>query len=747
MTMNDHFTLQPEENTGPLTAHTLRGEVLRVVFENDDKTYVVMKLIDSRNTEHTVVGNITGAYPGQDIEVTGRWENHQEYGKQLRAEHYRFLLPSTKEGIARYLASGVIPGIGPKYAQNIVDHFGEDTLEILDRSSGRLREVPGLGKKRIEQIRKAWQSQSRQKDIFIFLQSLGISPAYCMKIYKRYGDETPEKVRANPYALANDVDGIGFTMADRVAAAMGVEKNNIARLASGIHYTLGQLTAAGHTCYPRAELLRSAAETLEVTADEAAAGLERAAAARQVVLCPDPEYGELVYPRPLYAAEYGVPEIVVRLASAPRFAGQRLAKIPPRDDLSLSDEQQLAVKRVGASPLTVITGGPGVGKTTVIGEIVRRAKAARLKIMMAAPTGRAARRMYESTGFPAKTIHRMLKWDPAERRFVFDSANRLNCELLIVDEVSMLDAALAYSLFQALQPGTSVVLVGDADQLPSVGPGRVLHCFIESGIFLVTHLSKIFRQGAGSFIIRNAHRVNSGQMPEPGARGDELSDFYWIEQDDPEKVQELIRRLVDERIPERFGLRPVDDIQVLTPMNRGNCGTIGLNAMLQEILNGGSKPQFKAGERIFKTGDKVMQVANNYDKGVFNGDMGKIAHIDAHEKKFIVVFDSSQSVEYDMTEYDQLNLAYAITVHKSQGSEFPAVVMPLLSQHYMMLQRNLLYTGMTRAKKLLILIGSRRAVAMAVNNSRLEPRFTRLRERIMELMKTVPRGPRPAGDR
>ncbi len=734
--MTDNFTLQPEENNGPLTAHTLRGEVLRIVFENEDKTYVVMKLADSENVEHTVVGNISGVYPGQDIEVNGRWENHHEYGKQLRVEHYRFLLPSSKAGIARYLASGVIPGIGPKYAQNIVDHFGEKTLEILDNSSGRLREVPGLGKKRIEQIRKAWQEQSKQKDIFIFLQSLGISPAYCVRIYKRYGDEAPEKVRSNPYALANDVDGIGFTMADRVASSLGVEKNNAARLASGVNYTLGQLMAAGHTCYPRIELLRSAAETLEVTVDEAAAGLERAATARQVVVCPDEEYGELVYQRPLYIAEHGVPEIVVRLVRVPRFAGQRLTRVAARNDLNLSDEQQSAVEHVGGSPLTIITGGPGVGKTTVIGEIVRRAKAARLKIMMAAPTGRAARRMYESTGFPAKTIHRMLKWEPAERRFVFDASNQLNCDLLIVDEVSMLDAALAYSLFQAVKPGTSVVLVGDADQLPSVGPGRVLHSFIESGAFLTTHLSKIFRQGEGSFIIRNAHRVNAGQMPETiGGNGGELSDFYWIEQDDPEKVLEVIRRLVTERIPERFGLRPVDDIQVLTPMNRGNCGTIGLNAMLQETLNGGSKPQFKAGERVFKTGDKVMQIANNYDKGVFNGDMGRIAHIDAHEKKFIVIFDSNQSIEYDMTEYDQLNLAYAITVHKSQGSEFPAVVMPLLTQHYMMLQRNLLYTGMTRAKKLLILIGSRRAVAMAVNNSRLEPRFTRLKERIAELLR------------
>ncbi len=731
--MTDSFTLQPDDNGQSLATHTLRGEILRIVYENDDKTYIVMKLIDSANVEHTVIGNIVGAYAGQDIEVHGRWENHQEYGRQLRAEGYRFLLPSTKEGIMRYLSSGIIPGIGPKYAKNIVEKFGEKTLEILDNSSARLREVPGLGKKRIELIRKAWQEQSLQKDIYIFLQSLGISPAYCTRIYRRYGDETPDKVRENPYQLARDVDGIGFVMADRVASALGIEKNNIARLASGVNYTLGQLTSSGHTCYPKSELLKIAAETLEVSIEEAEAGLERAVLARQVIVAPDPEFEALVYQRLLYIAEHEVPKIIVNLARTSRFAGKRLGAVAPRDDLQLSDEQQLAVERVASSPLTIITGGPGVGKTTVIGEVVRRAKAARLKIMMAAPTGRAARRMNETTGQPAKTIHRLLKWDPAERKFVFDAHNQLNCDLLIIDEVSMLDAMLALSLLQAIKPGTSLILVGDSDQLPSVGPGRVLHSFIESGLFLVTHLSKIFRQGADSYIIRNAHRVNHGQLPETNPDPRRLSDFYWIEQDDPERVQDLICRMVTERIPERFGLRPIDDIQILTPMNRGNCGTVTLNNFLQEILNPGHKAQFKMGERTFKTGDKVMQTANNYDKGVFNGDMGRVAHINSHEKKFIVLFDSNQSIEYDMNEADQLNLAYAVTVHKSQGSEFPAVVMPMLTQHYMMLQRNLLYTGMTRAKKLLILIGSRKAVAMAVNNSRLEPRFTRLKELIKAL--------------
>lgn len=730
--MDNEFTLNVEENTSGLTTQMLSGEIIRVIYENEDKTYAVLRLVDHQGVEHTVTGNIFDVHAGRDIELCGRWDSHQEYGMQFRAESYRFLLPSTTEGIARYLGSGVIPGIGPKNAKSIVDRFGLQTLEVLSHSSGRLREVPGLGKKRIEQIRKSWQGQSKQRDTFIFLQGLGITPAYCVRIYKQYGDLAADKVRSDPYQLASDIDGIGFVMADRVAAALGVVKNDLSRITAGIDYTLEQLTMVGHVCYPKKLFLDAAAKTLEVTVDEVVTGLERSVAARRIVISPDQEHQELVYSRLLYAAEREVSKIAVRLAMAPKFAGLRLTRVRSLPKLQLSEEQLLAVERVGRSPLTIITGGPGVGKTTVIGEIVRRAKAAKISVYMAAPTGRAARRMFESTSCPAKTIHRMLKWDPIERKFVFGAEKQLLCDLLIVDEVSMLDSMLAWALLLAIKPGTSVILVGDSDQLPSVGPGRVLNSFIESGVFQTTHLSKIFRQGAGSHIISNAHRVNSGILPQRIQNGEKLNDFYWIEQDDPEKAIDIIRRLIAERIPERFGFKSLNDIQLLTPMNRGSCGTVNLNIVLQEVLNPGHKPQFKLGERVFKAGDKVMQISNNYEKNVFNGDMGRLAHINLSEKKFIVLFDSNQSVEYKLDEADQLNLAYAVTVHKSQGSEFPAVVMPLLSQHYMMLQRNLLYTGMTRAKKLLILVGSRRSVAMAVNNSRLEPRFTRLREFLLE---------------
>lgn len=737
--MNDELTLQEEETPGGLTTQMLSGEIIRVVYENEDKTYTVFRLVDRQGVEHTVTGNIFGAYAGRDIELSGHWESHPEYGRQFRADSYRFLLPSTPEGITRYLGSGAIPGIGPKNAKSIVDRFGAQTLEILSHSSGRLREVRGLGKKRIEQIRQSWQSHSRQRDIFIFLQGLGISTAFCMRIYRQYGDAAAEKVRANPYQLISDIDGIGFIMADRIAAGLNITKNAPFRIRAGINYTLDQLSAAGHVCYPKIDFLQFATKTLDVPMEEVVAELSCAVSSKQIVIIPDHEHGELVFSRLLYIAEHETSKIMVQLAMTKKFAGLRMAQIKTSPRLALSEEQFSAVMQVCREPLNIITGGPGVGKTTVIGEIVRRAKAAKLKTYMAAPTGRAARRMSESTGSPAQTIHRMLKWDPAARNFVFNAQKPLPCDLLIVDEVSMLDCLLAWSLFSAVKPGTSVILVGDADQLPSVGPGKVLNALIESQIIKTTHLSKIFRQGAGSQIIMNAHRVNAGVPPLRNRAKSELTDFYWIEQDDTEKTLDIIKKLVAERIPKRFGLNPVDDIQILTPMNRGSCGTLNLNAVLQDTLNPGLKPHFKIGERIFKAGDKLMQISNNYEKNVFNGDMGRLAHINFREKKFIVMFDSNQSVEYNMFEADQLSLAYAVTVHKAQGSEFPAVIMPLLSQHHMMLQRNLLYTGMTRAKKLLILIGDRRSVAMAVNNIRQAPRFTHLREFMIEKQQQITR--------
>ncbi len=710
-----------------LTQSTLRGEIARIVFANPENGYCVFKLTDAQGVEHTVTGTVGNAFSGQHIEAVGYWENHKEYGRQLRAEAVKFILPSTPDGICRYLSSGLIPGVGPKLAKCIVDHFGDKTLEIMDRFSSRLAEIPGFGKKRVEAIKEAWDSQKARRDIFIFMQSLGISPAYCQKIYNTYGNAAPDIIKNAPYKLADDVDGIGFILADRVASAQNIIKEDPERIAAGITYSLNQIKQSGHCCYPEEAFVKYAAELLDVNADAVHAGLQLAADHRRIMIVPTNETEKMVYERGMYRAETELPQLIGGLFAVRRHKGTAMLKIPPIKGQQFTDEQYRAVTNAAQTPVSIITGGPGVGKTTVIGEIVRRAKAARLKVYLAAPTGRAAQRLSETSGISARTIHRMLKWDPKEHKFAYGLSLKLPCDLLIVDEVSMLDVPLAVHLFRAIAPGTTVILVGDADQLPSVGPGEVLNDFISSGIFAVSKLTKVFRQGSGSAIITNAHAVNAGHMPELGSDDKNvLKDFYWIEQEEPEKAVELIVKMVCERIPERFGLNPMREIQVLSPMNRGSCGTVTLNEVLQEKLNGGHKPQFKVGERVFKSGDRVMQTSNNYDKNVFNGDMGRIVNIDQEAKVFTVNYDH-RPVDYEFFEVDQLALAYAITVHKSQGSEFPAVVIPLLNQHYMMLQRNLLYTAMTRARKLLVLVGSRKAVSMAVRNAIREPRHSLLR--------------------
>lgn len=726
---------QPEMSRS-LTENTLRGEVNRVVFESCDEAYSVFKIVDLQGVEHTAAGPVTGVYAGQGIEVTGSWENHKEHGKQFKVREYKFTLPATEEGLKRYLASGIVPGIGPKTAEAIVGHFGLKALEILDKYSSRLKEIPGLGKKKIEAIKKAWQEHAEKKEIHIFLQGLGITPAYCARIIKTYGDNAADAVMGNPYALADDVNGIGFLMADRVADKLGIGHKDIRRLKAGILYALTRLSQSGHSCCPEENFINYSCDLLGVDESGTRAGLEEAVSLNKAVIDDGLIPGmRMIYDRAMFKAETELPLLLDRIASSRRHYGQRLAKIKVvQSGAHLSEKQMSAVEAVSNWPLTIITGGPGVGKTTVVGEIVKKAFAAKIKVFLCAPTGRAAKRLSESSGLSAMTIHRMLKWEPAEKKFMHGIDSPLRCGLLIVDEVSMLDLPLAVCLFRALRAGTSVVLVGDADQLPSVGPGRILNDLIDSGIFPVTKLTEIFRQGAGSRIIFNAHAVNHGRMPELPeiSSKKELADFYWIEQEDPEKVLDIIRKMITERIPLRFGFDPLSEIQVLTPMNRGNCGTFAINKLLQESLNDGQKVVFKAGERLFKSGDRVMQIRNNYDKNVFNGDMGRIINIDHKALSFTVLYDSTR-VLYEFGEAEEIVHAYAITVHKSQGSEFSAVIIPLLTQHYMMLRRKLLYTGMTRARKLLILIGSRKAIGMAVRNSAEEPRYSMLIERLKKL--------------
>ncbi len=712
---------------GSALEHTLRGEVLRVLFSSADGEYTVLKLLENGCQERTLVGPLAGLVEGQEIEAVGRWENHKDHGRQLRVREFRAVLPSTEEGIRRYLASGLIPGIGPKYAERIVEHFGTDTLRILGNYSERLREVPGIGKKRIEEIRAAWQEHAGQRDVLVFLQGLGIGGALCARIINQYGAGAAEVVRTSPYRLAAEVRGIGFLSADRIAGKLGLAKDDPRRLAAGILHVLDQLALAGHVCYPREALLVEAAKTLEVTGEAAAEGLERACRAGRAVEVQsqgDPP-GLFVYRHNLLVEEQGLAEALEVLLRCPLPP----VRLPAADTgpayQRLNEAQRQAVDWAFQAPVSIITGGPGVGKTTVVGQIVALAQRLHLPIALAAPTGRAAKRMAEASSLAAQTLHRLLKWDAASYSFQHDPDRPLPCKLLVVDEVSMLDVSLACSLFRAVGAGTRVVLVGDRDQLPSVGPGSVLQDLIASGRIPVTQLTEIYRQSGEGRIIFNAHAVNHGRLPDirPVPRG-QPADFYWIEKDLPEEAADVIVRMVADRIPQSFGFDPREDIQVLAPMRRGSCGTETLNTRLQDALNP-KGAEFKHGEHRFRVGDRVMQTVNNYDKGVFNGDLGRIHDIQYAERIFHVAFDAGL-VEYEWADADEIALAYAVTVHKSQGCEFPVVLMPLLTQHFVMLERNLVYTGMTRARKLLIMVGSQRALAIAVGRSQSRRRWTRL---------------------
>ncbi|MBQ9772433.1 MAG: ATP-dependent RecD-like DNA helicase [Lentisphaeria bacterium] len=714
-----------------LTASTLRGEVEKVLYEREDGSYSVIVVKDAAAERHTVVGTMPGIAVGQGIKAEGKWEQHKEFGKQFRVLNYEYTLPVTNEGIIRYLASGIIKGLGKKNAEAIVEHFGAEALEVISNAPNRLMEIKGFGRKRVTAIKAIWKEDAARRDLQMHLQSYGISSAYFTRIYSVYGANAADRIKANPYNLASDIKGIGFLMADAIAAKMGIQKDDPKRMLAGITYTFTQVRSNGHVCMPKPDFIRYAAELLDVDEPKAEEALLSAEERFKATIRKSADGTDMVYEPGLLRCEVELPQLIAELSAISHHKGERMLTYDPLPGTLFSDEQLAAVKMAGFAPVSIITGGPGVGKTTVVSEIVRRAKLAGIKTFMAAPTGRAAKRMTETTGATAQTIHRLLRWDPEEKKFVHGVDCPLNCGLLIIDESSMLDIMIATALFRAIRPGTTVVIVGDADQLPSVGPGNVLNDLIDSRVIPVSRLTRIFRQGNGSGIIRAAYAVNTGIMPElkPVPGGPE--DFFWIEKEDPEDAADVIRRLVCDRIPKKFHFSPITDIQVLSPMNNGTCGTAELNKRLQELLNGEAKMRFKNGEKFYCLGDKVMQTSNNYDKGVFNGDSGLIKRIDNGKKRFYVEFDS-QTIEYEFHEADQLTLAYAVTIHKSQGSEFPAVVIPLLNQHFIMLRRNLLYTGITRAKKLMVLVGSRKAISMAVRNTAAEPRFSLLKERLLQ---------------
>ncbi|MBI3159893.1 MAG: ATP-dependent RecD-like DNA helicase [Chloroflexi bacterium] len=717
---------------------TLSGSVERITFYNQENGYTVLRLLpdqkglpaEARDGLVTITGNLPELAPGEHLTLSGEWTQHPRHGAQFNAQTLQQSRPATLEGLRRYLGSGLLRGIGPKLAERIVSHFGLETLDVIEKHPRRLREVADIGPKRSKIILEAWEEQKQIKDIMLFLHAHEVSTNLAVKIYKQYGDESLAIVQNDPYQLARDIYGVGFKTADKLARALGLPPDHPTRIEAGILYTLEEQVFEGHAFLPRPLLAEQAAALLGISPEQVEPALESLMAAERIRLDrlpldgqPAPETDNAVYLSLYYFAEVGAANRLQALAAA--LPG-RLADIPPLFTPltgDLSDEQRAAIHTALAQPVSILTGGPGTGKTTALKALMIAVESAGKRYALASPTGRAAKRLSEATGRPAATIHRLLDFSPM-RGFMHNAENPLSLDLLVIDEASMLDILLANSLLKAIEPGTHLLLVGDVDQLPSVGAGDVLRDLIKSGRFPVTRLSTIFRQAAGSHIIINAHRINQGQAPDFPKDG---NDFFRFPADTPEQAADWVVDLVTGRIPERFGLDPLRDIQVLAPMYRGPAGITLLNERLQQALNPPSalKPERRLFGTLFRPGDKVMQIRNDYDKQVFNGDIGLLREISPVDHLLIVEFDG-RAVEYGFNEADQLVPAYAISVHKSQGSEFPAVVLPLLTQHYMMLQRNLLYTAITRARRLCVLVTNPKAVAIAVKNNPVARRWTGL---------------------
>ncbi|MEW6755366.1 MAG: ATP-dependent RecD-like DNA helicase, partial [Candidatus Latescibacterota bacterium] len=686
---------------------TYQGYVERITYHNPEDGYTIARLATEPGGEViTIVGPVATLKEGESVQVVGTWVSHARYGRQLRVEEVRSVRPGTLQGIERYLGSGLIKGVGPVSARRIVAHFGEETLAVIDTQPDRLSEVPRLGRRRARLITEAWEEQRQIKDVMVFLQSHGVTTGYAIRIFRAYGQEAIARVQANPYRLERDVYGIGFRTADRIAQSLGVASDAPERVQAGIRYLLNQASDEGHVYLPAVELMEQARQILGVSAELIPPALESLRADDGLVT-EDLHY----YLPPLYHAEVGAAGALRRLLRTPPAV-----KLDPPGELlhsgafRLSGEQCQAVERAGRDKVMVLTGGPGTGKTTVTRQILRLFERARLRVALCSPTGRAAKRLCEATGREARTIHRLLEFMPAERRFRRGHEDRLEADALIVDEASMIDVVLMNALLRALPDTARLVIVGDVDQLPSVGPGNVLRDVIDSGAVPVVRLTEIFRQARGSGIVPNAHRINAGEMPLIDNR--DTTDFFFLEEGDPEKVVSLVEDLCARRLPAHTGCDPLRDIQVIVPMYRGETGALNLNVRLQQRMNPGGQPFRHAGTE-FRVGDKVMQVRNNYDKGVFNGDLGVVVGMDAERQVAQVQFDAA--VEYEPHELDELVLAYAISTHRSQGSEFPVVVLPLTTQHYVMLQRNLLYTAVTRARQMIVIVGTRRALRLAID--------------------------------
>ncbi|MFQ5692896.1 MAG: ATP-dependent RecD-like DNA helicase [Nitrospinota bacterium] len=721
-------------NSLPQTeVETIEGVLERLTYVNEDSGWTVAQLrVPGRRDPVAVVGTMPGAQVGESLRVRGRWVQNKRFGLQFEGERFETVVPSTELGIRRYLGSGMIKGIGPKMADRLVSAFGSETLEVLEKDAGRLERVDGIGPKRARWIREAWAKQKAIREVMIFLQGHGVSSAYAAKIFKTYGSSSIQVVRQNPFVLARDIFGVGFKTADEIASRLGFDKQSDVRAEAGILYVLREAMDEGHCFYPEAELVARCEKDLEIPPEKFDTALPRLVEQERVVretLGARPGEGR-VFLKSLWDAEVDLALRLKTLLQGPATpipidVDAALEWAQKRAAVRLAERQREAIRKAVSAKVLVITGGPGTGKTTLVRSILEILERKGLRIGLAAPTGRAAKRLAETTGRPAQTIHRLLRFEPRQMAFDFNAGNPLPLDLVILDEASMIDLLLMGHLLKAVPPEARVILVGDVDQLPSVGPGQVLRDVIDSGVAEVVRLTEIFRQEEGALITENAHRIRNGREPEFPA---EARDFFFVEREDPAEAAETIRELVVERIPRRFGFDPKVEVQVLTPMHRGELGATNLNALLQSALNPGRESVQRYG-RTFRRGDKVMQVRNNYDKDVFNGDIGFLSRISGDDQEAVVAFDGRQ-IRYEFSELNELVPAYAVSVHKSQGSEYPAVVIALHTQHYVMLQRNLLYTGVTRGKRLVVLVGNRKALAVAVRNAPEGGRYTVLRERL-----------------
>ncbi len=720
---------------------TLSGTIERVTFHNEENGYCVLRvsMSDTRKAQ-TVVGNCAAPNAGEEIAARGEWIEDDQYGSQFKASEISTSEPDNLKGIERYLGSGLIDGIGPTYAKKLVKKFGPEVFNIIDDRSKRLEEVEGIGPKRRQEIKKSWEKQKSVRRIMVFLHQHGISTARAVRIYKTYGDESIKKLRNNPYRLSHDLHGVGFKTADVIASKLGINFDDLSRIEAGLHFALQTATGNGHCALPEIELIESATELLGVDQIKIEDCLNKIITKREVTK-DEINSVPMIFPPQLIASEKIISERILNLASRkpdyPKFEIEKaLSWCQKKIGYSLAQGQRKAVELALRERVLIITGGPGVGKTTILRSVLMILRAKKVAPILCAPTGRAAKRMSESTGLEASTIHRLLEFKGHSGKFSHDENNPVEGDLFIVDEASMIDTQLMSSFLRALPKNAHLILVGDVDQLPSVGPGSVLSDMINSNELPVARLNEIFRQSSESRIITAAHEINEGILPielTKSAKNDPKSDFFFISSDEPEKTSETIANIVSRRIPENLGLDPVNDIQVITPMHRGSLGTQALNRKLQDSLNPANESTFEI-ERFgarYRVGDKVIQTRNNYDKETLNGDIGKVIEISTDPGKIIIQFSGQRTVSYEPGELDEISPAFAITVHKSQGSEFPCVVIPVSTQHFLLLQRNLLYTAITRGSRVVVLVGQKKAAAMAVKNIDTKERYRGLLQRLI----------------